>query len=376
MRIQEALSHLLLKQPFYGYLAASLSPVESTSVPTISMTTVPAMRLLYNQEWYEALETEQALGAVIHELLHLVLLHPWRRGSRDVNLWLTACDMAVNEYIEPALLTAEAVTVIKIARETRTPLPAQKTAEFYYDFLDGLEQPLSFSDSPNEIRIVSKSGQMMKANRHKEEDSSEVTGSAMKSMLSDLLEQAREEGEIPGGIQAQISELYAAHEVNWRNILKRFLSGRGRIHSRKTCKKESRRFDNMPGNHRTVGVTALLALDESGSISDAQTGRFYNELRAIHRITGAHIQVTRFDTECTPPVPLESFTRKMEREKNGGTDFRPVFELADRLRIPLLIIFTDGEGTVPEESNQRVLWVLTQGGKRPAPYGHYVTFEA
>jgi predicted metal-dependent peptidase len=96
---------------------------------------------------------------------------------------------------------------------------------------------------------------------------------------------------------------------------------------------------------------------------------------AIKKITGVSVSITRFDTECTQPVPIEWYDRSKERLKNGGTDFRPVFELADRLHIPLLIVFTDGEGPAPEHANQKVLWVLTKDGKKPAEYGHCITFE-
>lgn len=41
----------------------------------------------------------------------------------------------------------------------------------------------------------------------------------------------------------------------------------------------------------------------------------------------------------------------------------------------LLIVFTDGEGTAPSEANQKVVWLLPKGGKKPAAYGHCVTFE-
>jgi len=107
----------------------------------------------------------------------------------------------------------------------------------------------------------------------------------------------------------------------------------------------------------------LLAIDESGSISDSQVVKFYNELLAIKKITGATLSVTQFDTDCTMPIPIEKYSKVKERVKNGGTDFRPVFELADSLHMPLLIIFTDGDGEAPLHSNQKVLWVLTKGVK-------------
>ncbi|MCX7711275.1 MAG: VWA-like domain-containing protein [Clostridia bacterium] len=375
MKIQEVIMHLLLKQPFYGYIAASVTPVESDEIPTVRMTMTPAVKLIYNRGWYESLPEEHAIGTIIHELLHLVLLHPYRKGSRERHLWVIACDLAVNEHIHPRMLPPEAITVDKISEEIKENLPRLKSAEAYYDILSNSENQVSFNENDKEIKVVLRSGQELKANNSTEGDSSEINKSAVKCVLSELIDQAEAEGEIPGEINGFINELYKVNEVNWRNVLKRFLSGKGKVVTRKTCKKVSKRFEDLPGNKRSVGVNALLAVDESGSISDKQVMKFYNELLSVKKITGANLSVTRFDTECTQPVALEKYIRDKQRVKNGGTDFRPVFELADRIKTHLLIIFTDGEGSAPEYSNQQVLWVLTKGGKKPAEYGHSVMFE-
>lgn len=376
MHIRDAMVHLLLKQPFYGYIAASVTPVESKDVPAMCITSEPALKLLYNKSWYEALDDNHALGAVMHEVLHFALLHPCRKGGRDGCLWSVACDMAVNEHIDAAFLPDGSVTVAKIAEEIKIAIPPKKSAEFYYDIISENSEDLSFIQRKDEISVILKSGRELKVNDSADMDSSEINRKALECTVSEILEQAASEDEIPNGLKDSIIEIYKTYEVNWRNVIKRFLSGKGKVLSRKSCKTVSRRFENLPGNKRTVGVNALLALDESGSISNDQVIKFYRELLAIKRITGACISVTQFDTECTDPVPIDRFTRNMERIRNGGTDFRPVFQLADKMHIPLLVIFTDGDGTAPEHSSQKVLWVLTKGGVKPAEYGHSVIFGA
>jgi len=375
MRMQDVFLHLLVKQPFYGYVSASVTPCENSGIKTVRMVAAPVPRLLYNREWFESLKPEHAVGIVMHELLHLVLLHPFRRESRDELLWAAACDMAVNEHIAPEMLPLEAITVNKIARETRESIPASRSAEFYYGILSKNDGNVSFLTTDNEIRVLLKSGQELKANPCSEDGGSEVNKNAVKSLLSEIMQQAELEGEIPGEMETSVAEVYKSGEINWRNVLKRFLTGRGKVMIRKSCKKESKRFENLPGNKRTVGTNALLAIDESGSISDRQVIQFHTEMCSINRITGASLYVTQFDTECTPPIPIQNYVRGQKRVKSGGTDFRPVFELADKMRIPLLIIFTDGDGTVPESANQMVLWVLTKGGKKPAAFGHSITLE-
>lgn len=375
MRIQDVILQLLLKQPFYGYIASIVTPCESDDIPDILLDASAAPKLLYNPEWFEGLGEQQAMGAVMHELLHLVLLHSFRRGSRETLLWAVACDMAVNEHIPHAMLPDNAVTVSKIAKECKERIPSQESAEVYYEILLKNDGNVSFLDRKSEVRLILKSGLELKAKPCSENDSDEVNKNALKSMLSEVLQQAETEGEIPDGMEKHIVDVYQSAEMNWRNILKRFLTGRGKVNIHKTCKKESKRFDNLPGNKRTVGTNALLAIDASGSISDKQIQQFHSELYAISRITGTSLYVTQFDTECTAALPIQQYVRGRKRVKSGGTDFRPVFELADKMRIPLLIIFTDGDGTAPEAANQKVLWVLTRDAKKPATFGHCITFE-
>lgn len=375
MHIQDIMIRLLLKQPFYGYVAASVSTVESRLVKKAGITAEPHLKLHYNREWFDTLDELQATGAVMHELLHLVMLHPFRMGGRDRDLWSVACDMAVNEFLDTAFLAADSITVEKVIEETKLKLPHKMSAEYYYEVISGEDASLNLIFNENETSLLMKNGQELKASNFIEGEMQETDSRAMESMLFGLLDQAASEGEVPNGLKPAISELYKPYEVNWRNVLKRFMTGKGKVNKRKSCKKESKRFENLPGVKRTVGVNVLLALDESGSISNDQIIKFYGELRAIKRITGASISVTQFDTDCTDPVPVEYFTRKMERARSGGTDFRPVFQMAEKLRIPLLVIFTDGDGTAPETTGLKVLWVLTEGGVKPAPYGHSIVFK-
>jgi predicted metal-dependent peptidase len=47
-----------------------------------------------------------------------------------------------------------------------------------------------------------------------------------------------------------------------------------------------------------------------------------------------------------------------------------------KLALVILIIFTDGDGRVPQSCNQRVLWVIKRGGKKPAEFGEHIIFES
>lgn len=371
MKIQDIIIKLLLKQPFYGYLASSITILQNDNILDTKMIYFPSPTLYYNRIWYENLDENRASGIIMHELLHLVLLHQFRRKGRDVLLWDAACDMAVNEYLSEEMLSDTALTVVKVALSIHEEIPSYKSAEFYYDILNKLEENISLFEMDKQISIRIGGGKELLVKKQVEMDSeiTEVGKHAVESMLNQMVEQSKEEGEIPEGLLENIEEVYNENAVDWKNIFKRFLIGRGRMESRKSYKKESRRYEGFPGNKRSIGLRCLLAIDESGSIPDGQVVSFYNELMDINKITSAEIYVTEFDTTCSKPVLIENYVKTQKRVKNGGTDFRPIFKLADDMHIELLICFTDGDGAVPEYVNQRVLWVLTKNGKKPAEYG-------
>jgi len=375
MNIHEIIMKLLIEQPFYGYVASTVTLVESKNIETIKMASIPNLKINYNPDWFESLPNDQKIGVVLHELLHVIFMHQYRRMNREIMLWSVACDMAVNEMITPRYLTKDAITVNIIANKLKRKIEQNRNAEYYYDIITDVDDQICLVGLEGDSILVFEGGQNLRVNKLSDETASSMEINALKHNLAQTLEQASSEGEVPSEIEDSVDEVYKDLRVNWRIILKRFLTGKGKIVVRKSYKRQSRRYDNLPGTKRSIGVNALLAIDESGSISDSKVKEFYGELQNINKITGVSIVVTRFDMECSIPVPLNKFIVDNKREKRGGTDFRPIFKLADELKIPFVIIFTDGDGEAPVSVNQKTLWVLTKNAKKPADFGVCVTFE-
>ncbi len=375
MKIQDIIVKLLIEQPFYGYIAASVSIVETDQLPTIKMASIPELIIYYNPSWFDGLSTQHKMGTVLHELLHVILLHQYRRGGRELILWSTACDMAVNEILPAQYIIEEAATVERIEKKLKLSLERNNNAEYYYDIISDMEEFISFTAIEGDNILISEGGKQLKVQKLLEDTASSSEINALKNNLAQNYSEIEAEGEIPTGLEEGINEAYKDIKIDWRVILKRFLTGRGKMITRKSYKRQSRRYDDLPGTKRSVGVNALIAIDESGSISDTLVKEFYHELSEISKITGTSMVVTRFDTRCSEPVPLNTFMIDNKRAKRGGTDFRPVFQLADERKIPLVIIFTDGDGEAPENVNQNTLWVLTKNSKKPARYGFVINFE-
>lgn len=374
MNIQDVIVKLLMEQPFYGYVASAVSFEATEKVTTIQMVSIPELVITYNPEWFQGLSNMQKIGTVLHELLHVILLHPYRRGVRQQLLWSLACDMAVGELLPSKYIAPDTVTVDKVMKKLKRTMEHNRNAEYYYDFITEVDDRITFASLEGDSFLVFEGESCLKVQKLSDETATAPELNALKSKLSQAVSEAESDGEIPAGLFESVEEVYQNTQIDWRVILKRFLTGRGKMIIRKSYKRQSRRYEELPGTKRSIGVDALIAIDESGSINDALVQSFYRELKEINKITGTSMLVTRFDTACSLPIPLQSFVVENKRMKRGGTDFRPVFQLADEQKIPLVIIFTDGDGEAPASANQNTLWVLTKKGKKPAAFGYCLEF--
>lgn len=373
--MKDILIELLLEHPYYGYLGAKVSFMEDSTIETAKLHYEGKAIIYYNGQWFETLEHKKQKGHVIHQLLHLGLLHPYRRENRIKDLWLAACDIAVHELMEADERLPDALTRYAVFRELKLEMDANRSAEYYYEQLIGEQDRIDFEEKDNKRYMSFPSARSYAIESFDDIDSRELGAKALMEELMSVQSQSMEEGVIKGPLSEQTEEIYRQQKQDWRHVLKLFLSGQGRIQRTKTYKRQSRRFDDVAGKRRRIGVKALVAIDESGSVSNDDVASFHRELSKVHQIAGADLLVTRFDTQCSDPVSLREFLTQNHTRRKGGTDFGPVFDMADREKMPVVILFTDGQGKAPERVNQKVLWVLIGQHKAPVPYGMEVHFH-
>src|SRR5262245_25224775 len=96
-RIRKARINLLLDEPFFGSLLMYLKIVETKSVRTFSTDTV---HLFYNPDYAATCSDLEIKTILAHEVLHCALLHPFRRGDRDLARFNEAADYAINNHLQ------------------------------------------------------------------------------------------------------------------------------------------------------------------------------------------------------------------------------------------------------------------------------------
>ncbi len=124
----------------------------------------------------------------------------------------------------------------------------------------------------------------------------------------------------------------------------------------------------VPGTTILGHPKVMAAVDTSGSMSKEALGRISQELQRLACHTT--ITVVECDDKIRTKYPFNGPLKGVNGR--GGTDLRPPLseECASELRPDVAVYFTDGDGKAPEHPPSfPVIWVLTPGGRRPAPWG-------
>ncbi len=374
-KVQKDQMILILRYPFYGLLLMKLEIKIGEQIASMIIQYNQRLIVMINPDWYESQCVEIRLKNWIHLLGHLIFLHHFRCGNREEALWSVSSDLAVNELIDSEMHLENSVTVMLLNTSFKLNLQRNKSAEYYYDELSKLEEPLLFEDSDQDFILKLPTKQKLVVHKVNTVALSTSEQSAIESELSEFLDLQKSQDEAPESLGLLQADIYDAYHVHWRILLKKFITGRGRVLKRATYKKLSKRFEKMPGKRRQLGVEAFVAIDESGSIQMETWSLFLNELKLLKNITHTKFWTSRFDQTCSDPMPLEQFIQKSERQKQGSTDYRPIFEMASKHHYKLIIIFTDGEGIFPETIEGHVLWLLTKRAEIPPNLGYVIQME-
>lgn len=186
--------------------------------------------------------------------------------------------------------------------------------------------------------------------------------SMRRSQINDIIERTTDWGTMPGDIVERIKASTKAH-INNSYIMQGFRSSVISSHRQLTRMKPNRRtgFVQM-GNTRQFDTSLLVAVDVSGSVTEAQIADFYSTVNRIFRFGIAKIDCVQFDSEFGEIKPLKHANNEIEVCGRGGTSFQPIFDYlaTEKHSYDGLMILTDGEAPQPEIPSGfgiNVLWV-------------------
>jgi predicted metal-dependent peptidase len=369
-RIALAYSKMGLREPFIAAVMARVKREVSDTVPTAATN---GSWIRFNPTWCATLTDEQLFGLALHESLHIVFMHSWRREGRDPALWNVANDALINQYIRErnyqlpdggvhigwvtATMDSEAVYE-KLRQEQKQQQAGGKggkgsgtpTPDFGAGGFDGtgdLEDAIDEAGRTDMEASIQAAASMAKACGQGSSIVDRVLGSVAKS------------------------------DAPWYEVTRNMLTEKSAADY--TYLRPSRRHIAaglyLPSLHSEDLGGLLIGFDTSGSMGPKECDQVAAELRAIiDDVNPAFVEVVYCDYSVTS---VERFERDepldLHPKGGGGTRFQPVFEHIAAMNEPLsgVIYFSDLEGNLDEceEPACPVIWADIGRSHPEVPFG-------
>jgi len=379
--IQKCILQVRRECSFFGSLMLFADIEKSKNLPTAA---TDGRKIFFNEEFLNSLSSPQQNALMLHEVLHMALLHVTRRQSRDPYIWNIAADIVVNDLIE---------------RNTSFSLPEgaitdnrfqDKSVEYIYEALlkskkkynlvisDILQPSNSNSDESN-----NDSKDVMEPLSQEETDEIESFWKDKMEILKNSSEHqlSNGKGSLPAGIEQEISTILEP-EVDWRHALWKYVG------------KTPADFDDLDRRFiykglyleslLTEAVEVSVCIDTSGSVSDELLKQFAGELKGILR-SYPNVKCSLFfaDTNLAGPYEIDRIEQMPKAVGRGGTSFVPFFDYLKKHgeennllgNNKLSIYFTDGYGDFPkQEPNNPTMWLVCKDGleTNEFPFGEVV----
>ncbi|MCR5223023.1 MAG: VWA-like domain-containing protein [Lachnospiraceae bacterium] len=368
-QIREFRLDLLREMPFYGELLSHFEIRESRLVSTAG---TDGRVILYNRKFFQELSREECNYVLMHELMHIILRHPYRAFGKQEKIWNVSADYVVNGLMEGLLYRhpkcAGSLTFKKPACGCfMRDYAGQSVEQLYYmintcnkdkalplwyravtsvwlvipDFYDPDGDPVILKVKGEDLDLILK-----------------LSPEEAQHMM-DQLEQWTEEalknwGDDPSleGIKKQLFLLKKSGILPWKTILKRFL---------RECEVMDVSYDHperkylhmdliLPGEGRETEEKELedvwAFIDTSGSISVEEKNGFITQLYHVCKQFHAKINIAYWDVSVHEVYRDVTSTKILQATTaySGGTDVSAVYDFlnANKIKASVILILTDG----------------------------------
>lgn len=377
-KLDLAASKIGLREPF---IAAVISRLPRTLVDS------PDMTAMTNGTWFkfgtqfcDPLGEEELLGLYLHEALHVVLMHMWRRDGREPALWNIANDAIINRFLlNKGYRIPSGGVVIDWVQE-------DADSETVYEKLRKMQQDADGQGQGKGKGKSSKSGPMDQHGQggfNGKGDLEDAPDEAQKADIEATIIAAAQMARDCGDKSSLVDRILGAELqpiVNWRDELRAVMTSAARddFSYRRFSKRFIGRGLYLPSLWSEAMGGLVVGFDTSGSMNEDDCNRVAAEIQGIVDDTSPDwVEVVYCDTNVKSTERFQKGeTLRLHPKGGGGTRFKPVFDYVEKLgeRIAALVYLTDMEGPMGElqEPLYPVLWGNITGRHEDAPFGKVI----
>lgn len=368
---------LLLRHPFFGNMATRMKLVDASDWCQTAATDF--RNFYYNREFFEGMTPRQVEFVVAHEILHCVYDHMSRRESRDPQIFNIACDYCVNGLLKRERIGDDPPVKFFHDRKYDGWSAEQVYDEIYQKYdeeeLAALGQLLDEHMDPDK----QKDGQP----KHSKEDLRKIRDEIKEAMIQAA--NAAGAGNVPGEIGRMIKE-WTEPKMSWRELLQQQIQST--VKSDFSFSRPNRKGQMsgaiLPGSNFEDTIDVCIAIDMSGSISNAQAADFLGEIKGImQEYKDFKIKVWCFDTKVYNEADFDGYNAEeidtYEPEGGGGTEFDCNWDYMKEHDInpKKFIMFTDGYpwGSWGDEDYCDTIFIIHGNETIVPPFGAYAYYD-
>ena len=386
---------LLMDEPFFAALSRRMDKRATNAIATagVTVTEEGKLQMIYNPKFFAPLSDEARKDILKHEFYHIVFQHvtggrflsfrdmaPSERKIHNI-----AMDLAINGNL-PHLPEGACFP----GKGPFEHLEPHKTAEHYLRELRKMQKDPPEGEGQGEGEGGGEGGEgqpgqgngnpldgMDSFDDHSgwddvDDQTKQIAEERIKEFVKDAVEEANSSsrgwGSVPADCRKEIIASIST-KVDWRKVLRYFVKQSQKANKRSTVRKINKRYPYQhPGKKATRTAKIAVAIDQSGSVSEAMLTAFFAELNTLAKI--ADFTVIPFDTRVDPDknwVWKKGQSRKTERTMYGGTCFdAPTKFVNETGGFDGLIICTDMEAPKPVACRVQRMWITDEyHGNRP-----------
>ena len=372
---------LILQTPFFGNMATRMKLIEQDEevCPTAATN---GRDFFYNPKFINSLNDEELEFLFGHEVLHAVLDHIGRNGSRDCRVANWAKDYAVNQILEDehigkrpthALydsryrgLAWEEIYDILMARAKKISMSAliKELGDGFDVHMDIKQIGDDDEDGDGDEDGNGSCGDGGKNPTNKDGKDGKGKKSKMPKLSEEELEEIRNEvkqavlqsaaaagaGNVPAAVMRLIKDL-TEPKMNWKQFVQQEIQSliKNDFTFSRPARKGWQSGCILPGMKDDVAIDVAIAIDMSGSISNDDASSFLSEIKGIlEQFNTFKINLFTFDTQVYNPVEITQDNpydfNEYEPQGGGGTNFIACWEhmLDNDISPKKFIMFTDG----------------------------------
>jgi predicted metal-dependent peptidase len=393
MEVSRARIQLMLRYTYLASATARLRFVMSTDGWCHTMAT-DGYNIFISNEFVQTLTEDEVIGVLAHEVMHCVLGHIDRRGSRNQEIWNIAIDFATNLMLFDAGVNLPRTGLLDrayrgmTAEDIYSRLKALSKAELDKRF-GRIELNRESGDRSNtrngfadiHLGVDDVRGQWARGDEYPTEYERVRLRRSWREELK---------SKIPGtlsGSNAEEIERAAHQQINWRDYFSRFVTGLRRDDYRlfPPNKKHIWRQVYLPSFGSPGPDHLVIVIDTSGSMDPMILGKIIAEIDAARQLCECGLTILQCDMvikDVRTYEPWELWNeefRTMRIRGRGGTSFEAPFKWVDELVLSghpvpdALIYMTDGFGVFPRSPpGYPCLWIVPESGSEKFPFGEVV----